>query len=52
MLFRSLARYTQFSLAAAKEAVESAGLLGAYAPERIGIVLGSAVGDIGTISQQ
>ena len=49
---RKLARYTQFSLAAAKEAVESAGLLGAYAPERIGIVLGSAVGDIGTISQQ
>lgn len=49
---RKLARYTQFSLAAAKEAVESAGLVGAYAPERIGVVLGSAVGDIGTISQQ
>jgi 3-oxoacyl-[acyl-carrier-protein] synthase II len=49
---RKLARYTQFSLAAAKEAVESAGLLGAYAPERVGVVLGSAVGDIGTISQQ
>ena len=49
---RKLARYTQFSLAAAKEAVDSAGLLGAYPPERIGIVLGSAVGDIGTISQQ
>ena len=49
---RKLARYTQFSLAAAKEAVESAGLLGAYAPERIGIVLGSAVGDIGGIATQ
>ena len=49
---RKLARYTQFSLAAATEAVESAGLVGAYAPERIGVVLGSAVGDIGTISQQ
>jgi 3-oxoacyl-[acyl-carrier-protein] synthase II len=49
---RKLARYTQFSLAAAKEAVDSAGLLGAYAPERIGIVFGSAVGDIGTIAQQ
>jgi len=49
---RKLARYTQFSLAAATEAVESAGLLGAYAPERVGVVLGSAVGDIGTISQQ
>jgi 3-oxoacyl-[acyl-carrier-protein] synthase II len=49
---RKLARYTQFSLAAATEAVESAGLLGAYAPERVGIILGSAVGDIGTIAQQ
>src|ERR1035437_2381561 len=33
---RKLARYTQYSLAAAKEAVDDAGLLGAYAPERIG----------------
>jgi len=49
---RKLARYTQFSLAAAKEAVESSELLGAYAPERIGIVLGSAVGDIGGIEAQ
>jgi 3-oxoacyl-[acyl-carrier-protein] synthase II len=49
---RKLARYTQFSLAAATEAVESAGLVGAYAPERVGVILGSAVGDIGTISQQ
>lgn len=49
---RKLARFTQFSLAAATEAVESAGLLGAYAPERVGVILGSAVGDIGTISQQ
>ncbi|MGA9760964.1 MAG: beta-ketoacyl-ACP synthase II [Gaiellaceae bacterium] len=49
---RKLARFTQFSLAAASEAVESAGLLGAYPPERVGVVLGSAVGDIGTISQQ
>ena len=49
---RKLARYTQFSLAAATEAVESAGLLGAYPSERIGVVLGSAVGDIGTIAQQ
>ena len=49
---RKLARYTQFSLAAAKEAVESAGLIGAYPSERIGVVLGSAVGDIGTIAQQ
>ncbi len=49
---RKLARYTQFSLAAATEAVEDAGLVGAYPNERIGVVLGSAVGDIGTISQQ
>ena len=49
---RKLARYTQFSLAAAKEAVEDAGLIGAYPNERIGVVLGSAVGDIGTIAKQ
>ena len=49
---RKLARYTQFSLAAGKEAVDDAGLLGAYAPERIGIVFGSAVGDIGGIATQ
>jgi len=49
---RKLARYTQFSLAAGKEAVDDAGLLGAYEPERIGIVLGSAVGDIGGIASQ
>ncbi|MHB8059394.1 MAG: beta-ketoacyl-ACP synthase II [Gaiellaceae bacterium] len=49
---RKLARYTQFSLAAAKEAVEHAGLSGAYPAERIGVVLGSAVGDIGTIAEQ
>src|ERR1035437_61425 len=49
---RKLARYTQFSLAAAKEAVEGAGLIDAYPSERIGVVLGSAVGDIGTIAQQ
>ncbi len=49
---RKLARYTQFSLAASKEAVDDAGLLGAYPPERIGIVFGSAVGDIGGIAVQ
>jgi 3-oxoacyl-[acyl-carrier-protein] synthase II len=49
---RKLARYTQFSLAAAKEAVEDADLVGAYPNERIGVVFGSAVGDIGCIAQQ
>ena len=49
---RKLARYTQYSLAAAKEAVESAGLIGAYPSERIGVVFGSAVGDIGTIASR
>jgi 3-oxoacyl-[acyl-carrier-protein] synthase II len=49
---RKLERYTQFALAAAREAVEDAQLVGAYAPERVGIVFGSAVGGVGTICEQ
>ncbi len=49
---RKTARYTQFALAAAREAVADARLDGAYEPERVGIVFGSAVGDVGTIAEQ
>jgi 3-oxoacyl-[acyl-carrier-protein] synthase II len=49
---RKLELYTQFALAAAREAVEDASLEDAYAPERVGIVFASAVGGIGTIASQ
>jgi 3-oxoacyl-[acyl-carrier-protein] synthase II len=49
---RRLERYTQLSVAAAREAVADAKLDGAYAPERIGIVFGSAIGGVGTICDQ
>lgn len=49
---RKTARYTQFALAAAREAVADARLDGAYEPDKVGIVFGSAVGDIGTIAEQ
>ena len=41
-----------FALAASKEAVGDAGLDGAYDPARVGIVYGSAIGGIKTITQQ
>ena len=41
-----------FALAASKEAVADAGLDGAYDPDRVGIVYGSAIGGIKTIVQQ
>ena len=41
-----------FALAASKEAIEDAGLDGAYDPARVGIVYGSAIGGIKTIVQQ
>ena len=49
---RKLDRYTLFSVAAAKEAVADAGLDGAYDPDRIGILFGSAIGGIIGIMEQ
>ena len=45
-------RYVQLSLAAAREAVDDAGLDGAYDPLRVGIIFGSAIGGIPGIVEQ
>lgn len=50
---RRTARFTQFAVAAADEALADAGLdLSHYDPTRVGIEMGNAVGDIATITQQ
>jgi 3-oxoacyl-[acyl-carrier-protein] synthase II len=49
---RKLDRYTLFGVAAAREAVEHAGLDGAYDPDRVGILFGSAIGGIIGIMEQ
>jgi 3-oxoacyl-[acyl-carrier-protein] synthase II len=49
---RKLERYVQLSLAAGREAVADAGLNGAYEPERVGILFGSAIGGFNGIIEQ
>ncbi len=49
---RRMERYVQLSLAAAREAVDDAGLDGAYDPLRVGIIFGSAIGGIPGIVEQ
>ncbi|MDX6504419.1 MAG: 3-oxoacyl-[acyl-carrier-protein] synthase, partial [Gaiellaceae bacterium] len=49
---RRMERYTLLALAAAKEAVDEARLLDAYASERIGIIVGSAIGGVIGIAEQ
>ena len=50
---RRMDRYCQFALAAAREAVAQAeGLMAAYAPERVGTIIGSGVGGLETIENE
>jgi 3-oxoacyl-[acyl-carrier-protein] synthase II len=49
---RRLDKYTLLGLGAAREAVASAALDGAYDPMRVGILFGSAIGGIGGIMEQ
>jgi 3-oxoacyl-[acyl-carrier-protein] synthase II len=49
---RKMERYTLLALAAAKEAVDEAGLLEEYASERIGVIFGSAIGGVIGIAEQ
>jgi len=50
---RRMDRYCQFALAAAREAVAQAnGLMNAYAPERVGTIIGSGVGGLETIDNE
>ncbi|PLX31699.1 MAG: beta-ketoacyl-[acyl-carrier-protein] synthase II, partial [Clostridiales bacterium] len=46
-------RYTQFAIAASKQAFEDSGLEKAdYNPERMGVIVGSGIGGLGTIEEQ
>ncbi len=49
---RRLDRNVLFSLGAAREAVADAGLDGAYSPDRVGILFGTAIGGIAGIVEQ
>src|SRR3954453_6825523 len=49
---RRLDRYVLLALASAREAVDDAGLDGAYDPARVGILFGSAIGGVGAIVEQ
>ncbi|MDR1498513.1 MAG: beta-ketoacyl-ACP synthase II [Puniceicoccales bacterium] len=46
-------RYVQFALAASREAFQDAGLqIGQIPPERLGVIIGSGIGGIGSIEEQ
>jgi len=46
-------RYTQFAIAASKQAFENSGLKEtSYNPERMGVILGSGIGGLATIEEQ
>lgn len=46
---RKLDLFTQYAMAAAKEAVEDSGVVGSLPPERLGVYLGSGIGGISTL---
>lgn len=45
-------RFSQFALAAADQAAEQAGLPDGVEPERLGVVVGTGVGGLGTLQEQ
>lgn len=45
---RRMDLYTQYAMAAAKEAVEDSGILGTIEPERLGVYVGSGIGGMNT----
>ena len=46
-------KYTQFAIAASKQAFEDSGLKESpYNPERMGVIVGSGIGGLGTIEEQ
>ena len=44
--------YAQYALGAAAEAMESSGIAGTVAPERLGVYMGSGIGGIQTMTQE
>lgn len=49
---RKLDRFTMYGLVAAGEAIKSAEIINAAAPERTGVIIGSGIGGIGTFEEQ
>lgn len=45
-------RFTQYALAAAKQAMEESGLSGTIAPERLGVYVGSGIGGMDTLLKE
>ena len=45
-------RYTQFAIAAAKQAVESSGIEGTIDPEKLGVYVGSGIGGMETLTNE
>ncbi len=45
---RRMDLYTQYAMAAAKQAVEDSGIIGSVAPERLGVYVGSGIGGMHT----
>jgi 3-oxoacyl-[acyl-carrier-protein] synthase II len=45
-------RFTQFAMAAGMDAANEAGLPGDADPERVGVIIGTGVGGLGTLEQQ
>ena len=45
-------RYTQFAIAAAKQAVESSGIEGSIDPEKLGVYVGSGIGGMETLTNE
>ncbi|MDF2536282.1 MAG: fabF [Bacillales bacterium] len=45
-------RYTQFAIAAAKQAVDSSGIEGSIDPDRLGVYVGSGIGGMETLTNE
>lgn len=51
-LVKRVDRYTQFAMIASREAFRESGLEGHIHPERLGVIIGSGIGGIGTMEQE
>lgn len=49
---RRMDKFTQYAIAAAKQAVEESGIVGTVEPERLGVYVGSGIGGMSTFVEQ
>ena len=49
---RRMDKFTQYAVAAAKQAVEESGIVGTVEPERLGVYVGSGIGGMSTFVEQ